>query len=96
MRLAETLVEYKEIFAWFSSDLDIVLREIAEHKLGIPANAKSVFQKKQVLARAKQEVIRKDVKELFDVEIIKPTDLQEWLSNPVVVPKTERCLASVY
>lgn len=43
MRLAELLVEYKYIFAWSSSDLGIIARQILEHKLGIPKGQKLAF-----------------------------------------------------
>lgn len=43
MKIVEVLVEYWDIFAWFSFDLGIVPRHIAEHKLGIPKGTKLIF-----------------------------------------------------
>lgn len=48
LQLAKILVEYKDIFSCSSSDLGIISRRIAEHKLGIPKGTKLVFQKKRV------------------------------------------------
>lgn len=83
MKLAETLVEYKDIFAWSSSNLGIMPCHISKHKHGISEETKLVFQKKRTFAKARQEVIKKGVKELLEVEIIKPTDFPECLSNPI-------------
>lgn len=43
MQLAKILVEYKDIFAWSSSNIGMVPREITEHKLVIPEGTKLVF-----------------------------------------------------
>lgn len=70
MKIAEVLVEFKDIFASNSYDIGGLPKEIVEHKLGIPSTAKLVFQKKRVFTRARQGVIRKEVQELLAAGII--------------------------
>lgn len=66
MKLVEALVEFKDIiFAWSPSNLGIVLRDIAKHKLSIPDNEKWVLKKNSVFSRAMQEIIRKEIHELL-------------------------------
>lgn len=59
MKLAEIFVECTDIFAWSSSDMGIICRHIAEHKLGIPKGINLVFQKKRAFAKARQRVNKK-------------------------------------
>lgn len=65
MQLARILVEYKDIFAWSSSDLGTISRHITEHKLEIPKGTKLFIQKKRAFTKARQEVIRKEIKALL-------------------------------
>lgn len=81
MKLAELLVQYKDIFPWSSVDLGIVPHSNVEYKLGIPSGTKLTFQKKRVFAKARQEVIRKEVQELLATGIIKSINFLECLSN---------------
>lgn len=94
-KLAELLIENKEIFKWSSNDLGVIPKEFAEHILGISARIKLVFQKKRTFPKQRQELIRKEVKDLLDAGIIKPTDFSKCLSNLVVVSKG-RSMASLY
>lgn len=87
MRMAETLVEYKDIFVSSSADLGIFPLEIIEHMLGIHEGTKLVFYKKHAFLKSRQEVTKKEVKELLEEGIIKSIDFSEALSNPVVVVK---------
>lgn len=46
MKIVKVLVEFKDIFSWNLDYLGGIPKDITEHKLGIPVNAKPVFQKK--------------------------------------------------
>lgn len=87
IELAKILKQYKDIFVWSSSDLGIIPHSIAEHKLGIPEGTKLAFQKKMAFAKARQDVIKKELKDLLEARIIKPINFPECLSNQVVVAK---------
>lgn len=58
-KLAELLIEYKDIFAWSSKDLDVIYREFMEHKLGFPEGLKLVFKKKKGIYEAEARDYKK-------------------------------------
>lgn len=80
----------QRLFSGSSLDSGVISCSIAEHKLGIPKGRKLIFQKKRAFAKARQEVIKKEFKELLETGIIKPFNFPECLSNPVVVAKIGR------
>lgn len=51
MKITKVLVEFKYIFAWQSTDLGIVPKDISKHKLGFPANTKPIFLKKRAFSK---------------------------------------------
>lgn len=53
MKIAEVIVEFKDIFAWNYDELGGIPKEVVELKLGILVNAKLVFQKKNIFAKAR-------------------------------------------
>lgn len=65
MKFTEILVEYKDIFVWSSSNLGIVPRSVAKHKLNIPEGTKLTFQKKRAFVKARQEIIKKEAKDNY-------------------------------
>lgn len=89
MKIAEVLVEFKDIFFWNSDDFGGIPKEITLHKLSVPDKAKLVLQKKRVFTKARQEVTKKQVQELLATGIIKEIDFPEWLANPILVSEPE-------
>lgn len=89
MKMAETLVEYKDSFAWSSAYFGVVPKEIVENKLEI-RRCKISFSEKTCFCEIPTYVIQKEIHELFKARSIKPIGILEALSNLVVVAKPRR------
>lgn len=85
--VGKVLKEYVDIFLWNPSNLRTISRDLAQRKLGISEDDEPVIQKKRVFAKARQQVIKKQMTKLQEVGIVKIIEFSVWLCNPVVVPK---------
>ena len=76
-----------DMFAWTTSNMTGVPREVIEHHLAVCPNARPVKQKARRQALEKQEFIIKEVEKLKDAKVIWEVVHADWLSNMVVIPK---------
>jgi hypothetical protein len=76
-----------DVFAWKSSDMPGIPREVAEHKLNIKPSAKPVKQKLRRFDSDKCKAIREEIKKLSSAGFIREVYHPEWLANPVLVKK---------
>jgi hypothetical protein len=76
-----------DIFAWSTSDMPGIPREVTEHALEIRAGSRSVKQRLRYFDEEKRKVIGKEVHKLLKARFIKEVHHPEWLANPVLVKK---------
>jgi hypothetical protein len=85
--LVEFLRERWEIFAWCSSDMPGVPRELVEHALNMNPKAKSVKQPLRRFNEPKRKAIASKIHRLENVGFIREIKTSTWVSNPIIVPK---------
>jgi hypothetical protein len=85
--LVDFLHANAEIFAWSSSDMPGIPRDVAEHSLDIRAGARPVKQPLHHFDEEKRRAIGKEVHKLMAAGFIKEVFYPEWLANPVLVKK---------
>jgi hypothetical protein len=76
-----------DVFAWLTSDLVGVNRDVIEHWLQVSPNAKPKKQKLHKMADEKIQVAKAEVQRLLDAGFIRSVTYLEWLSNVVMVKK---------
>ena len=64
-----------------------ILSNMAQHRLSVGEDYRSIHQPLRRFHPARQEVIKQEVNELLAVGFIREFQYPEWLSNVVVVPK---------
>jgi hypothetical protein len=75
------------MFAWSTSDLVGVNRDVIEHQLQVRTNTKPKKQKLRKMADEKIEAAKAEVQRLLDAGFIREVTYPEWLSNVVMVKK---------
>ena len=85
--MAKCLTKNKDIFAWSHKDIPGVKLEEDEHCLNIDPSHPPVRQKQRRFAPKRNKVISDEVDRLLEIDVIKPCQYPEWLSNVVVVKK---------
>ena len=78
-----------DIFAWEPKHMTGVPRAIAEHKLKIRQGYSPVRQKKRGQALERAKAILEEVHKLVDAGIMREVYYHDWLSNPVMVKKSD-------
>jgi hypothetical protein len=86
-KLLQFLNKNSDIFAWSTSDLIGVNREVIEHKLQINPNMKPKKEKLSKMPEEKIEAARAKVQHLLDVGFIRELTYPQWLANVVMVNK---------
>jgi hypothetical protein len=76
-----------DVFAWSTSNLVGVSRDVIEHRLPVNPNAKPKKQKLHTMADEKIQATKVEVQRLLDVGFIREVAGPEWLSNVVMVKK---------
>lgn len=61
-----------------------------EHRLHVLAKAFPIKQKRRYFGHEKDQVIKKEVKELLEAKHIKEVQFSTWFSNVVLVKKSLR------
>ncbi|KAK1680856.1 hypothetical protein QYE76_041704 [Lolium multiflorum] len=87
--LIEFLRDRWEIFAWESSDMPGIPRELAEHALNVDPTAKPVQQPMRRFSEPKRRAIGEEVNRLRKAGFIRELKEAEWVANPVMVPKKD-------
>jgi hypothetical protein len=85
--LLSFLDKNNDVYAWGTSDLIGVSRDIIEHILYVNPNAKPRKQKLHKMAEEKVEVVKPEVQRLLDAGIIRKVTYSQWLTNVVMVRK---------
>lgn len=78
-----------DIFAWEPKHMTGVPRSITEHKLNIRQGYSPVRQKKRGQAPERAKAILEEVHKLVDAGIMREVYYHDWLSNPVMVKKSD-------
>jgi hypothetical protein len=86
-KLLQFLDKNNDVFAWSTSDLIGVSREVIEHKLQVNPNAKPKKQKLYKISEEKIEVAKAKVQSLLDARFIREVTYPQWLANVVMVRK---------
>ncbi|GKE65950.1 hypothetical protein Tco_1520111 [Tanacetum coccineum] len=76
-----------DIFAWQSSDMTGVPRQITKHRLNIRDGYPLVQQKKRGQAPERAKAIQAEVQKLVEAGIMREVYYHDWLSNPIMVKK---------
>jgi hypothetical protein len=85
--LLKFLYKNKDVFAWSTSDLCGVSREINEHRLDIDPSVRPKKQKLRKMCDDKVAAVRVEVQRLLDGNIIREVKFPTWLANTMPVKK---------
>jgi hypothetical protein len=85
--LVDFLRANAEVFAWSSSDMPGIPRDVAKHSLDIRARARPVKQPLRRFDEEKRRAIGEEIRKLMAAGFIKEVFHPEWLANPVLVKK---------
>ncbi|GJZ21591.1 reverse transcriptase domain-containing protein [Tanacetum coccineum] len=88
-KLYNLLQRNMDIFAWTPTDMTGVPRQIAKHKLNVRKGCQPVRQKKRGQAAERNVAINDEVSKLVTTGIIREVHYHDWLSNPVMVKKSD-------
>ena len=86
-RLIQFLRNDQDVFAWSSSDLRGVSRDVIEHSLKVDPKAKPVKQRLRPMSEERKKAAQAEVQKLLDAGVICEVQYPEWLANVVMVPK---------
>jgi hypothetical protein len=87
VKLLSFLDKNNYVFAWSTSDLVGVSRDVIEHRLQVSPNARLKNQKLHKMAEEKVEATKAEVQRLLDVGFIREVKYPEWLANVIMVRK---------
>jgi hypothetical protein len=76
-----------DFFAWQTSNLTGVSRDIIEHKLQVKPSTKPKKQKLHKMSDKKVVAVKAEVQKLLDVGFICEVQYPSWLANVVMVKK---------
>jgi hypothetical protein len=76
-----------DVFAWRTSDLTGVSRDIIEHKLEVNPSARPKKQRLRKMLDEKIATVRAEVQRLLDAGFIREVYYPSWLTNVVMVKK---------
>jgi hypothetical protein len=85
--LLQFLDKNNDVFAWSTSDLVGVSREVIKHKLQVNPHAKPNKQKLHKMTEEKIEIAKAEVQRLLDAGFIREVRYPQWLANVVMVHK---------
>ncbi|GJU11266.1 hypothetical protein Tco_1133662 [Tanacetum coccineum] len=88
-KLCNLLQRSLDIFAWTPTDMTGVPRQITEHKLNVRKGCQPVRQKKRGQAAERNITNNDEVNKLVTAGIIREVHYHDWLSNPVMVKKSD-------
>jgi hypothetical protein len=85
--LVDFLRANADIFAWSSSDMPGILREVTEHSLYILPHSQAVQQQLRRFDEERHRAIGVELWKLLEAGFIKEVFHPTWLANPVLVKK---------
>ncbi|CAA0840386.1 Unknown protein, partial [Striga hermonthica] len=77
-----------DVFAWKHEDMKGIDPSVASHKLNLYRTIRPVVQKRRKLGPDRQKALEEEVKKLIDNKFIKEAKYPTWVSNPVLVKKS--------
>ncbi|KAK2416133.1 hypothetical protein QL285_038556 [Trifolium repens] len=87
-QLKTCLRENADLFAWSAAEMPGLDPEVACHQLTVDPNAKYVVQRRRKQSPEKEEAAQKAVKDLLEANFISEARYTTWLSNVVLVKKS--------
>jgi hypothetical protein len=87
VELLSFLNKNSDVFAWLTSNLVRVSRDVIEHRLQVSPNVKPKKQKLRKMADKKIQAAKAEVQRLLNAGFIREMAYPEWLSNVVMVKK---------
>ncbi|CAA0811070.1 Unknown protein, partial [Striga hermonthica] len=88
-RLIDLVREFADIFAYTAEELTGISAEVIEHRLNIDLSVRPVKQKRRHHGAEMDKIIEQEVEKLLGAGHIKEIKFPEWLSNTVMVSKSE-------
>jgi hypothetical protein len=88
--LLSFLDKNSNVFAWSTSNLVGLSRDIIEHRLQVSPNARPKKRKLCKMAEEKVEAAKAEVQRLLDVGFIREVTYLEWLANVIMVKRKNR------
>ncbi|CAA0809015.1 Unknown protein, partial [Striga hermonthica] len=88
-RLIDLVREFADIFAYTAEELTGISSEVIEHRLNIDLSVRPVKQKRRHHEAEMDKIIEQEVEKLLGAGHIKEIQFPEWLSNTVMVSKSE-------
>jgi hypothetical protein len=85
--LLSFLDKNNDVFAWSTSDLVGVSKDVIEHRLQLSPSAKPKKQKLRKMADKKIQATKAEVQRLLDAGFIRKVVYPKWVSNVVMVRK---------
>jgi hypothetical protein len=82
-----SLDKSSDVFAWSTSDLIGVSRDINEHRLEVSPNVKPKKQKLQKMSEENVEAVKAEVQRLLDASFVREVIYPQWLTHVVMVRK---------
>jgi hypothetical protein len=79
-----------DIFAWSTSDIIGVSRDIIEHRLQVNPTVKPKKKKLRKMSNEKVDAAKAEVQRLLDVGVIREVTYYQWLANAMMVRKKNR------
>ncbi|CAA0820091.1 cysteine-rich RLK (RECEPTOR-like protein kinase) 8, partial [Striga hermonthica] len=86
--LISFLKHNSDVFAWKHKDMKGIDPGVASHKLNLDRTIRPVVQKRRKLGSDRQKALEEEVKKLIDNKFIKEARYPTWVSNPVLVKKS--------
>ncbi|CAA0811058.1 Unknown protein, partial [Striga hermonthica] len=88
-RLIDLVRKFADIFAYTAEELTGISAEVIEHGLNIDLSVRPVKQKRRHHWAEMDKIIEQEVEKLLGAGHIKEIQFPEWLSNTVMVSKSE-------
>nr|GEX93662.1 reverse transcriptase domain-containing protein [Tanacetum cinerariifolium] len=86
-KLVSVLKKHKKAFSLKTTDIPGICPSFCKHKIQLLDDEKPVVQKQRRLNPNMQEVVKKEIMKLLDIDIIYPSDDNPWISPIHCLPK---------
>ncbi|CAA0833769.1 Unknown protein, partial [Striga hermonthica] len=86
--LISFLKQNSDVFAWKHEDMKGIDPGVASHKLNLDRTVRPIVQTRRKLGPDRQTALEEEVKKLIDNKFIKEAKYPTWVSNPVLVKKS--------
>ena len=87
-KIKEVLKHSASLFAWSVADMPDIDRNFICHKLSFFSEAKPIAQRRRKLGEGKRQAVKEESEKLIKVGFIREVKYSTWLSNIVIVKKS--------